>query len=38
VGAAIQKHLAELKAMPVDALITARQRKFRNIAQCYTEG
>ncbi|MGC1422109.1 MAG: acetyl-CoA carboxylase carboxyltransferase subunit alpha [Terracidiphilus sp.] len=38
VGAAIQKHLAELKSMPVDALIAARQKKFRNIAQCYTEG
>ncbi len=32
------KHLAELKAMPVDALIAARQTKFRNIAQFYTEG
>src|ERR1700758_4620311 len=37
VGAAIQKHLAVLKAMPVDALIAARQEKFRKIAQCYTE-
>jgi acetyl-CoA carboxylase carboxyl transferase subunit alpha len=37
VGAAIQKHLAELKAMPLDVLIAARQKKFRNIAQCYTE-
>jgi acetyl-CoA carboxylase carboxyl transferase subunit alpha len=38
VGTALQKHLAALKAMPVDALIAARQKKFRNIAQCYTEG
>jgi len=37
VGSAIQKHLAELKSMPIDALIAARQNKFRNIAQCYTE-
>jgi acetyl-CoA carboxylase carboxyl transferase subunit alpha len=37
-GTALQKHLAELKAMPVDAMIAARQQKFRNIAQCFTEG
>jgi len=37
VGTALSKHLAELKAMPIDALIEVRQRKFRNIAQCYTE-
>jgi acetyl-CoA carboxylase alpha subunit len=37
VGSAIQKHLAELKSMPLDALVAARQNKFRNIAQCYTE-
>ena len=37
VGAALKKHLAQLKSMPIDALIEARQRKFRNIAQCYTE-
>jgi acetyl-CoA carboxylase carboxyl transferase subunit alpha len=37
-GAALQKHLTELKAMPLDALIAARQEKFRNIAQFYTEG
>ena len=37
-GAVLQKHLAELKAMPVDALVTARQAKFRKIAQFYTEG
>lgn len=38
VGTAIKKHLAELKQMPIDALVAARQQKFRNIAQCYTEG
>jgi acetyl-CoA carboxylase carboxyl transferase subunit alpha len=36
-GAALRKHLAELKALPVDALLAERQRKFRNIAQFYTE-
>jgi acetyl-CoA carboxylase carboxyl transferase subunit alpha len=36
-GVALRKHLAALKAMPVDELITARQHKFRNIAQFYTE-
>jgi acetyl-CoA carboxylase carboxyl transferase subunit alpha len=33
----LKKHLEELKAMSVDALLAARQRKFRNIAQFYTE-
>jgi acetyl-CoA carboxylase carboxyl transferase subunit alpha len=37
-GRALQRHLAELKAMPVDELVTARQEKFRKIARCYTEG
>ncbi|MGB8028536.1 MAG: acetyl-CoA carboxylase carboxyltransferase subunit alpha [Terracidiphilus sp.] len=36
-GSALKKHLAELKAMPVDALVSARQQKFRNIAQFYTQ-
>ncbi len=36
-GDVIRKHLAELKAMPVDEMVAARQRKFRNIAQFYTE-
>ncbi len=36
-AAALRKHLAELKAMPLDALLAERQRKFRNIAQFYTE-
>jgi len=37
-GESLQRHLAELRAMTVDAMITARQAKFRNIAQFYTEG
>ena len=37
-GAALRKHLAELKAIPLDALVAARQAKFRKIAQFYTEG
>jgi len=36
-GSALKKHLAELRATPIDALVTARQRKFRNIAQFYTQ-
>jgi acetyl-CoA carboxylase carboxyl transferase subunit alpha len=36
-GSVIRKHLAELKAMPVQELVTARQQKFRNIAQFYTQ-
>lgn len=37
-AAALKKHLAELRNMPVDQLVAARQAKFRNIAQFYTEG
>jgi acetyl-CoA carboxylase carboxyl transferase subunit alpha len=37
-GTALKRHLAELKAMPLDAMIAARQAKFRNIAQFYSEG
>ncbi|MGO9337891.1 MAG: acetyl-CoA carboxylase carboxyltransferase subunit alpha [Terracidiphilus sp.] len=37
-GSALKRHLAELKAMPVDDMVAARQKKFRNIAQFYTEG
>lgn len=37
-GSVLKKHLAELKAMPVEALVAARQQKFRNIAQFYVEG
>lgn len=35
---ALRKHLAELKEIPVDELVAARQQKFRNIARFYTEG
>ena len=37
-GTALKRHLAALKATPIDALVAARQEKFRNIAQFYTEG
>ena len=37
-AAALKKHLAELKAMTTGDMVAARQRKFRNIAQFYTEG
>ncbi len=36
-GTSLKKHLAELKAIPIDDLVAARQQKFRNIAQFYTE-
>lgn len=38
VAEAIKRHLKELRAMPLDEMIAARQRKFRNMAQFYTEG
>jgi acetyl-CoA carboxylase carboxyl transferase subunit alpha len=38
VAGALLRHLSQLNAMPIDALIAARQAKFRNIAQFYTEG
>jgi len=37
-GTALTRHLAELKAMTIEELVAARQKKFRNIAQFYTEG
>jgi acetyl-CoA carboxylase carboxyl transferase subunit alpha len=37
-GLALKRHLAELKAVPTSVLIQARQEKFRNMAQFYTEG
>jgi acetyl-CoA carboxylase carboxyl transferase subunit alpha len=37
-GSSLKKHLAELKATPIENLVAARQLKFRNIAQFYTEG
>ncbi len=36
-GTALKRHLAELRQMPIDALVAARQQKFRHIAQFYTE-
>ncbi|HEY1805912.1 MAG TPA: acetyl-CoA carboxylase carboxyltransferase subunit alpha [Terracidiphilus sp.] len=36
-GTALKKHLAELNAMAIDAMVHARQQKFRNIAQFYTQ-
>ncbi len=36
-GSILRKHLDELKSMPVDALVAARQHKFRNVAQFYTQ-
>ena len=32
----LQKHLTELKKMPVQQLLDARYNKFRNMAQFYT--
>jgi len=37
-GAVLKKHLSELLAIPVSALVAARQQKFRNIAQFYVQG
>ena len=37
-GSVLKKHLEQLKSMPVDEMVAARQKKFRNIAQFYTEG
>jgi acetyl-CoA carboxylase carboxyl transferase subunit alpha len=37
VGTVIKRHLEELKQIPTNALVAARQEKFRKIAQCYTE-
>jgi acetyl-CoA carboxylase carboxyl transferase subunit alpha len=34
---ALRKHLAELTALPIDALVKARQQKFRTMGQFYTE-
>ena len=36
-GSVLKKHLAQLRATPIDALVTARQEKFRNIAQFYVQ-
>jgi acetyl-CoA carboxylase carboxyl transferase subunit alpha len=36
-GLVLKRHLTELKATPTQEMVTARQQKFRNIAQFYTE-
>jgi acetyl-CoA carboxylase carboxyl transferase subunit alpha len=36
-AAALRRHLDELKALPIDELLARRQKKFRNIAQFFTE-
>jgi acetyl-CoA carboxylase carboxyl transferase subunit alpha len=36
-GAVLKKHIDQLKTVPIDALVAARQKKFRNIAQFYTQ-
>ncbi len=36
-GAVLLKHINQLKTVPVDALVAARQNKFRNVAQFYTQ-
>lgn len=37
VDEALQRHLRELKSMPCDHLLASRYKKFRNIAQFFTE-
>jgi acetyl-CoA carboxylase carboxyl transferase subunit alpha len=37
VGTVLKNYLNELRAMPIDALVAARQQKFRNVAQYYTQ-
>src|SRR3569833_3209035 len=34
-GNALRRHLAEIKAVPIDELLAARRAKFRNIAQFF---
>jgi acetyl-CoA carboxylase carboxyl transferase subunit alpha len=36
-GEALRRHLAQLKALPVETMLAERQKKFRNIARFYTE-
>ncbi len=36
-GSVLKRHLAELKATTTQDMVAARQQKFRNIAQFYTE-
>jgi acetyl-CoA carboxylase alpha subunit len=37
-GTVLQKHLAQLKSIPIEDLVAGRQEKFRKIARFYTEG
>ena len=37
-GTALRKHLDAIRSVPIDELVAARQQKFRNMAQFYTEG
>ncbi|HEY2857792.1 MAG TPA: acetyl-CoA carboxylase carboxyltransferase subunit alpha [Terracidiphilus sp.] len=37
-GNSLRRHLAELKSVPIDELVAARQAKFRKMARFYTEG
>ena len=37
-GSALRRHLQELKSQTIDEMVAARQKKFRSIAQFYTEG
>ena len=37
-ASALRKNLDGLRSVPIDLLVAARQQKFRNIAQFYTEG
>ena len=36
VGDRLERHFAELRALPVETLLSNRYRKFRQIAQFYT--
>ena len=36
-GTALRKHLDEIESLPIDELVLRRQKKFRNMAQFYTE-
>ena len=36
-GDTIRQHLAEIRNIPIDQLLAARRKKFRNIAQFYSE-
>jgi acetyl-CoA carboxylase carboxyl transferase subunit alpha len=36
-GVVLEKQINQLKSVPIDALVAARQKKFRNVAQFYTQ-